>query len=162
MYDTYSLQLQLQKSFFLFQMSRTGVDQQQQQQLQPDRQLVKQEGSSTSGSSCSYSPQGDDLTGRPSHVYSAPSGHYRHYASPPPPPHQYGASGPPQLSGACALEGCVRYAAGHRMYCSEECGLVAGDCKEEDEEEYSSSNSWPSCMVRPDSASAATSDLLVK
>jgi hypothetical protein len=149
-------------------MSRNGGVE---QQLQPDRQPVKLEGSS--GSSCSYSPQADDVPGRPAHVYSAPSGHYRHYASPPP-LHQYGgtsgappppppASAAAPMSGACALEGCARYAAGHSVYCSEECRLVAGDCKEEDEEEYSSSNAWPSCMVRSDPAgTTTTSDLLVK
>jgi hypothetical protein len=40
---------------------------------------------------------------------------------------------------------------------------VAGDCKEEEEDEESAYSSWPSCMVRPDPAGGGTgSDLLVK
>jgi hypothetical protein len=144
--------------FFIFQMGRNLSEQQS-----TDRQPVKQEESS------SYSPQADDVR---AHHYSAPSGHYRHYASPPPPSHShpYGAlagSG----GGACALEGCVRYAVGQSEYCSAECRLVAGgDCKEEDDENEDTAttgsgynNAWPSCMVRPDAATGSNgSDLLVK
>ena len=153
--------LHLLKVFFfsLFQMSRNPGE-------QPDRQQQQVKHEDTSSS---YSPQGEGDSR--AHVYSAPGGHYRHYASPPPPPvalHHHHQYVPATSVGACALEGCVRYAAGTSDYCSEECRLVAGDGKDDDEDDETTTNSggynnsWPSCMVRAEAAGGTGSDLLVK